>query len=252
MAVRIGLGIARNPFSSARAYFRWIDLLEEGGVDSVWQTDRLVSRSPFLESMSAMAAIAGRTKRIKFGMNAVVVSTRDPLVLAKQCATIDYLSEGRLLPVFGIGDKKNPEFRTTSRETAGRGRRADELLTIMSRLWSEERVTFEGEFFQYRECTISPRPVQQPLPLWIGGHSQAAISRTARLGTGWLAGLRTPRMVAPIIQAIKAEVQKEGRHIADDHYGAGFPFRFGAVDGEGRRDVAHHNDAGNAPDFIFD
>jgi len=230
VTIRIGLGIARNPFSSSRSFFRWIDLLEEGGADSVWQTDRLVSRQPFLESMSTMAAIAGATKRLRFGMNAVVVSVRDPLVLAKQCATIDYLSDGRLLPVFGIGDRRAPEFEATGLDPAGRGRRADELLTILSRLWSEERVSFEGEFFRYQDCSISPRPVQRRLPLWIGGHSKLAISRTARLGTGWLAGLRTPSMVAPIIADIKAQLVVEQRSIDDDHYGAGFPFRFGTWD----------------------
>jgi len=230
MVVRVGTGIGALPFSSGKAFFRWVDALEEGGVDSVWQTDRLVSHRPFLESMSTMAAIAGATDRIKFGMNAVVASTRDPLVLAKQCATIDYLSDGRLLPCFGIGDRRAPEFAATSRATKGRGRRADELLTLLRLLWSEEDVSFEGEFFQYSGCTISPRPVQKTLPLWIGGHSKAAISRTARLGTGWLGGLRTPAMVEPIIASIKAELVQHGRTIAEDHYGASFGYRFGSWD----------------------
>ena len=104
MKVRLGLGVATNPFSSARAFFRFVDLCEQSAVDSLWQTDRLASKQPFLEAMSAMAALAGATERLKFGMNAVVVSLRDPLLLAKQCATIDYLSDGRLLPVFGEGD----------------------------------------------------------------------------------------------------------------------------------------------------
>ena len=78
----------------ADAYWRWVAMCEDGGVDSVWQTDRLVSEKPFLERMSAMAALAGATKRLKFGMNVVSVGLRDPLLLAKQCATIDMLSNG--------------------------------------------------------------------------------------------------------------------------------------------------------------
>ena len=101
MGIGVGLGLADFPFSDARAFWRWVDLCEEGGVDSLWQTDRLVSRQPILECMSAMAAIAGRTRRIKFGMNVASVGLRDPLLLAKQCATIDVLSEGRLLRAFG-------------------------------------------------------------------------------------------------------------------------------------------------------
>jgi probable F420-dependent oxidoreductase len=180
--------------------------------------------------MSAMAAMAGATQRLKFGMNAVVVSLRDPLLLAKQCATIDYLSAGRLLPVFGVGGEKAPEWEATGRSPKGRGTRADEALEIMQRLWSEESVSFEGEYYHYRDASISPRPVQQPLPCWIGGSSKAAIRRTARLGSGWLAGIQTPDQVAPVVEAIRAESLAAGRPIPEDHYGAGFPFRFGSPD----------------------
>jgi probable F420-dependent oxidoreductase len=226
----VGLGISGFPFSGPRAYFRWVELLEGSGVDSLWQTDRLVSERPFLEAMSAMASLCGITERIKFGMNAVVTSFRDPLVLAKQCATIDYLSGGRLLPVFGIGGARAPEFDATGRERAARGARADEMLALMRRLWSEERVDFEGQHFRYRGCSIAPRPAQKTLPCWIGGHSAAAIRRTASVGTGWLAGLRTPAQVAEIVPRIHAELRATGRSIAADHYGAGIACRFGDWD----------------------
>ena len=225
---RIGLGIATNPFSSARAFFRFVDLCEESEVDSLWQTDRLNSKVPFLEAISTMAALAGASERLKFGMNAVVVSLRDPLLLAKQCATIDYLSGGRLLPVFGVGGDHAPEWAATGRSPRDRGRRADEALEIMQRLWTRESVTFEGEHYRYEGASISPRPVQQPLPCWIGGSSKAAIRRTARLGTGWLAGIQTPAQVAPVIEAIREASREAGRPLPEDHYGASFPFRFGA------------------------
>jgi len=228
--VRIGLGVATNPFSSARAFFRFVDLCEGSEVDSLWQTDRLVSKEPFLEAMSAMAALAGATERLKFGMNAVVVSLRDPLLLAKQCATVDYLSGGRLLPVFGVGGDQAPEWSATGQSPRRRGARADEALTLMQRLWSEDSVSFEGEHYRYHEARISPRPVQQPLPCWIGGSSPAAIRRTARLGTGWLAGIQTPEQVAPVVEAIRKASLEAGRPIPEDHYGASFPFRFGPAD----------------------
>lgn len=230
MGIGIGFGVAGFPFSSARVFGRWIDLLEELGADSAWFSERLISTSPTLEPMAAIGFALGRTARLKAGMNAVVVPFRDPLVMAKECATLDYLSGGRLLPAFGVGDERAPEWRATGRDPQGRGARADEALELMARLWSEERVTFEGRFYHYRDASISPRPVQQPLPLWIGGSSEAAIRRTARLGTGWLAGLQTPEQVAPVIRAIKAATAEVGRTIDDDHYGAGFAYRFGSVD----------------------
>jgi probable F420-dependent oxidoreductase len=228
--VRVGIGISTLPFESGRAFLNWVDLCESSDLDSVWQTDRLISQQPFLETLSTMAALAGATTRLKFGMNAVVASLRDPLLLAKQCATIDWLSNGRLLPVFGVGSDEAPEFRATGRDPKERGKRADEALELCRRLWSEERVTFRGEFYRYQDASISPRPIQQPLPLWIGGSSPAAIRRTVRLGTGWLAGIQTPAQVKPVVAAIRMHGAETGRPIPEDHFGASFAFRLGPAD----------------------
>ena len=230
LSIAVGLGINAFPFSGARAFWRWVDLCEEGGVDSLWQTDRLVSDEPFLEVMSVMAALAGRTERIKFGMNVASVGLRDPLLLAKQCATIDVLSEGRLLPAFGIGAIRAPDWAATGTDTKGRGRRTDEGLELIARLWVEDSVDFEGEFYRYSGARIEPKPVQKDLPLWLGGSSKPAIRRTARIGTGWIAGLETPAQVAPAIAGIKAALKETGRRIDADHYGASFHVRFGGWD----------------------
>src|SRR5262245_31751692 len=230
MKVRVGVGTAGFAFDAARDFFAFAERCETAGIDSLWQSDRLVGGDPQLEPMAAMAALAGATSRIKFGMNAVVVSHRDPLVLAKECATIDFLSGGRLLPVFGVGAESDPAWRATGRSAADRGRRADESLELMSRLWAGEKVTFAGRYYRYEGAQISPLPVQQPLPLWIGGHSPAAIRRTARLGTGWLGGLMPPDQIGPVIRAIREELAKTGRSIDDDHYGATLPFHFGGAD----------------------
>ena len=228
MSVRIGLGIAGHPFRGEPEFWEWVDLCERSSVDSLWQSDRLVSQDPLLEPMSLMAALAGRTRRLKFGMSVVSISFRDPLVLAKQCATIDWLSGGRLLPAFGLGAPQLREWSALGADPKGRGRRADEALELLARLWEEDDVSFEGEFFRYRGACISPKPVQRPLPLWIGGSSPAAIRRTARLGTGWLAGIQTPAQVAPVVEGIRRELERSGRSIDPDHYGAGFSYRFGS------------------------
>jgi probable F420-dependent oxidoreductase len=227
MTIGIGVGLAEFPFASATAFWRWIEMCEAGGVDSFWQTDRLVSTKPFLETMSAMAAVAGATERMKFGMNVASVGLRDPLVLAKQCATVDVLSNGRLLPAFGVGSPLAPDWAATGRSFKGSGKRADEALTLIARLWSEETVTFAGEHFQYHDATIAPRPVQQPMPLWIGGASKVAIRRTATIGTGWQAGAENPAEVRRVVEAIKVATAEVGRSIDGDHYGAGFYYRFG-------------------------
>ena len=228
MSIAVGLGLSDFPFSNGRAFWNWVDMCELSGVDSIWQTDRLVSRHPILECITTMAALAGATKRIKFGMNVVSVGLRDPLLLAKQCATIDVLSEGRLLPAFGVGNSRAPEWKATSLNTKGRGRRSDEGLEIISKLWSESIVDFDGEYYRYRSASIEPKPIQKNMPLWIGGSSDAAIRRTARFGTGWQAAFEGPDEIQVIIEAIKLALVKEGRQIADDHYGAAFAYRFGS------------------------
>jgi probable F420-dependent oxidoreductase len=227
MGVAIGLGCAEFPFSGAAAYWRWIDMCEAGGVDSIWQTDRIVSRQPFLESMSTMAALAGRTRRMRFGMNVVSLAFRDPVLLAKQCATVDVLSEGRLLPAFGIGTPLAPEWEALGMDTKTRGRKTDECLDIIRRLWREESVDFSGSFYKLKGVAIAPKPVQAELPMWIGGSTDAAIRRTARIGTGWQAGGDPPAEAARVVAAIKAAAADAGRSIDEDHYGAGFAFHFG-------------------------
>src|SRR5204863_5907901 len=228
--VAIGLGLMEFPFSGVGGFWRWVDLCEAGGVDSLWQTDRMVSREPILECMSVMAALAGRSRRLKFGVNVLSLAFRDPVLLAKQCATIDVLSEGRLLPAFGIGSPLAPEWRTLNLDTKTRGRKTDEGLEIIRRLWREVAVDFDGVHYRLSGASIMPKPVQPDLPMWIGGSSAAAIRRTARIGTGWQAGPETPEQAAKVVAAIKAAAAEEGRTIDDDHYGAGIPFRFGRVD----------------------
>jgi probable F420-dependent oxidoreductase len=231
MSVRIGLGFGAFPFSGPEAFWRWVDACEDSDVDSLWLSERLVSAQPFLEPLSALAAIAGRTRRLKFGMNTTVLPLRDPLVLAKECATIDYLSGGRFLPMFGVGNDVAPEWTALNIDTRGRGARSNEMLQLLNRLWSEDNVSFEGKYYRYSNVTISPKPRQTPLPLWIGGSSEAAIERTARYGSGWLAGsAQAPDQLARVIGAIRERAITLGRPIDDDHYGAGFGFRFGSWD----------------------
>jgi probable F420-dependent oxidoreductase len=228
--IAVGVGLAEFPFASMGGFWRWVDLCEQGGVDSIWQTDRLISREPILEAMAVMAAIAGRTRRVKFGMNVVSLAMRDPVVLAKQCATIDALSEGRLLPGFGIGSPLAPEWQAMGLEPKERGRRTDEALEVLRLLFSGEKADFEGRHYRLRGASIAPKPAQAALPMWIGGGSEAAVKRTARIGTGWQGGPETPAEARAVIAGIKAALMETGRSIEEDHYGAAFAYRFGTAD----------------------
>ena len=120
----------------------------------------------------------------------VSLAFRDPVLLANSApGPIDVLSDGRLYcPAFGIGSPLAPEWQPLGMDTKTRGRKADECLEIIHRLWREELVDFDGAFYKLKGLSIAPKPVQSDLPMWIGGSSDAAIRRTARIGTGWQAG----------------------------------------------------------------
>jgi len=248
-----GLGLAEFPFDTVSGFWRFVDLCEAGGADSLWQTDRIVSRTPILESLTTLAAIAGRTHRMKFGVNVLSLALREPVLVAKQCATIDLLSQGRLLPGFGIGSPIAPEWQSMGIDTSTRGARTNEALEIIKRLWREEEIDFAGRFFRLSRTSISPRPVQANLPVWIGGSSEAAIRRTAQFGTGWQAGPETPVQVRDVIARIQAALILAGREIDEDHYGAGIPFRFGRPDDPGvaRAFAAYRARTGREPAAYF-
>ena len=113
MAVRIGVGMGLGgfPFASMREFHAWLDLCEASRIDSIWQSDRVVSREIALEPMTLLSVIAGATERLKFGTNAVVLPFRDPITFARQAATLDYLSDGRFLPTVAIGRESRLGFR---------------------------------------------------------------------------------------------------------------------------------------------
>ena len=211
--VAVGVGLMEFPFSGADAYWRWVDLCEAGGVDSIWQTDRLVSPQPFLECMSALAALAGRTRRIKFGVNVLSLAMRDAVLVARQCATIDFLSNGRLLPAFGIGSPLGPEWTALNLDPKTRGRKTDEGLEVIRlSVVARTRSISTACITSCRGASIAPKPVQPDLPMWIGGSSEAAIRRTARLGTGWQAGPETPAQASGGRRRDQAGRRRSGPH----------------------------------------
>ena len=111
MSESIGVGIAGFPFETSSDFFKWVELCEAGDVDSIWTSDRLVSEAINLEPLALMAVLAGATDRLQFGMNVVVLPFRDPLILAKQCATIDFLSMVGLSPLLVLVLLRYPNGR---------------------------------------------------------------------------------------------------------------------------------------------
>lgn len=181
--VRVGLGLG----TAMRAEDLWevVDASEEVGLDSLWFSERIAGEVP--SPMVLMAAVAGRTQRLRFGTSAMILPGRDPIRLAKEIATLDVISGGRVIPVFGLVSSQSGDRRLLGVPRGSAGAWADEALDLMRRLWTEDNVHHEGDWFTVRGLTLGPRPVQQPHPdVWTGGHSRAAMWRAGRLATGWL------------------------------------------------------------------
>ncbi len=223
MRIKYRIGVMPGPWPAGpegrELFWRFVDLCETTDIDSVWFSERLSSPVPVLEPVTAMAALAARTRKLKFGPSVLVAPFRSPVLAARELAMLDYLSDGRALPAFGIGVELEREFRAAGVPFKERGRRTDEAIAIMRRVWAEDKVTFYGEFWQLEDVTVLPKPVQQPFPLWIGGSSDAALRRTARLGDGWIPSFITPERFRAGVERIQTEAAAAGREVPVDHFG---------------------------------
>ena len=188
---------------------------EEAGFDSVWATDHVVMpaelREPYgelLEPLTTLAYIAARTEKLRLGTSCVVLPQRNPVLVAKQAATLDAFSKGRVILGFGAGWAEK-EFRYLNADFAKRGKVMDESIRLMKALWKEDAVDFEGEFFQVRGAVFLPKPLKRDIPVWIGGNGPTAVRRTAKVGDGW-------HPVGPDVEAFRRgaeEIGKSGREV---------------------------------------
>jgi probable F420-dependent oxidoreductase len=229
MKVRIGITLGQSLGNDIKPeeILGFVDHLEALDVDSLWVSDRLVSPAFTLEPITFLSYLAGRLRRMKFGTSTLVLSTRNPVILAKELATLDFISQGRLFPAVGLGSDDAQDFAAVGINKKERGQRSDEAIVLMRRLWTEENVSFSGKFFSIQDVTITPRAWQKGgPPIWIGGRSQAALRRTGRMGDGWLVSGASATEVGDGIEAIRRYAAEAGRVVPEDHYGVLLPFYF--------------------------
>lgn len=176
--------------------------------------------SPNFELMTTLAFVAGITERIKLASGVAVLTIRNAVLLARQLATIDRYSGGRVLFGVGIGWMKE-EADAMSMPWDRRGARADDSLSLLRAIWTApgDHVEFHGEFWDIPPMDPEPRPVQQPIPILVGGHSPAAIDRSVRLGDGWIAAGMSPDRLAEMLPILHAAADRHGRdHASIDVY----------------------------------
>jgi probable F420-dependent oxidoreductase len=216
--VRIGFGLGTQTLTGDPERFGpFVEALERRGFDSLWLSERLTTPAP--DPLIALAVAAGRTERLKLGTSVLVVPGRNPVVLAKELASLDRLSGGRLLPAVGLGAPLPAEHRAFGVDRRARAGMFDEALVLIRRLWTEDDVHHDGEHFHVDGVTLRPRPLQQPIDVWLGGGSPSELRRTGRLGDGWLPSFTTPAEVESGWATINAVAAEHGRTVDPEHLG---------------------------------
>ncbi len=187
----IGLGLWQQGMPDANTMFEYIDKAEAWGIDSIWLSDHMMGERQEVSIVPMMAAIAARTRRLKFGPSVMMLPLRHPIAVAREIATLHYLSHGRVIMAVGLGadEKEALAFNVPVKQ---RGSMTDEGVEIIRKLWSSTNVTHQGKHYQFENVTITPRPATK-IDIWVGGRSDAALKRVARIGDGWFASFVTPQ-----------------------------------------------------------
>ena len=227
MKIRVGYGLGVRTRLNDTSFLDVVDALESLRYDSLWVSERVGSECP--DPIVAMSTAAARTKKLKFGMSVMVLPGRNPVLLAKQLATLDRMSNGRLLPAFGLGVADPAEQQAFGVERGERAKMFDEALQLMRKCWLDDVVDHEGTWFNIKGLRVEPKPKQSSPDVWLGGIAPSELKRVARLSDGWLPSFVMPDEAGAGWQTINAHAADLGRSIEDEHFGVLIPYRFGAL-----------------------
>jgi probable F420-dependent oxidoreductase len=163
------------------------------------------------EPVVTLAYLAGQVRKIRLGLNVLVIPYRNPVLTAKMLASIDVLSGGRLMLGAGVGWMEG-EFTALGASFARRGAVTDEYLEVMVQCWTEEHPSFHGQFYDVADIAFRPKPLQRPhVPIYIGGSGEPALRRAARLGQGWLPLFQSPDELEPKLVRLTELCAQQGR-----------------------------------------
>jgi probable F420-dependent oxidoreductase len=189
--------------------------LEDRPIDSLWVGGHIASRNPSPEVMIGLARLATVTERVTVGSSILLLPLYPPALLAKQIADLDRASRGRLVLGVGVGGEYPQEFRAVGVPIEERGRRMNEIIPLLRRLWSATEVTHDGRYYAMEEVRIHPAPQQTGgPPIVVAGRKEAAMRRAGTLGDGWFPYLYSPRRYADSVATIKQVAEEAGRSLA--------------------------------------
>lgn len=226
--MKFGLfGINNGPCAFPKCAAAVARAAEEAGFESVWTGEHVIlpdpqappspvpANYPMLDPAIALAFVAAHTTKIRLGTGIIILPQRNPVVLAKELASTDVLSNGRLIFGIGVGYLK-PEFDAIGAPFDHKGARSEEWLAAMIALWSMPQPEFSGRWVKFKGVNAMPRPVQQPHPeIVFGGHTMEAYSRAARLAKGWYGFAQDLDGTAKCVEGLKAACKAAGRRFED-------------------------------------
>jgi alkanesulfonate monooxygenase SsuD/methylene tetrahydromethanopterin reductase-like flavin-dependent oxidoreductase (luciferase family) len=186
------------------------------GFSSVWVGDSLTAR-PRIDALTTLAAVGARTRRVRLGTAIFLAALRNPIMLAYQLASLDWITGGRIDLGVGYGRPKEPaaehEFKILGLDPSARMKMSEELIQVMRRLWLEKDVSYAGKFTSFEHVTLEPKPVQPGgVPIWIASNNvEPGLKRVARLGDAWINNIKSPDIFAECWQKIRAYAADAGR-----------------------------------------
>jgi probable F420-dependent oxidoreductase len=227
MKIRIGFGLGVRTLVNDERFGAAVDALEDLRYDSLWVSERVGGEAP--DPVVAMAYAAGRTSRLKFGTAVMVLPGRNPVLLAKELASLDRMSGGRLLPAFGLGVADAHEQQAFGVARSERAAWFDEALPLIRRFWMEDTVDHDGPRFHYEGVRVLPKPMQQPPDVWLGGIAPSELRRIGRLADGWLPSFVLPDDVEAGRKVIEETAAQHDREIDPEHFGVLIAYALGRV-----------------------
>ena len=166
---------------------------------------------PFFEPFALFSYLAGLTHRLEFATGILILPQRQTALVAKQAATVDVLSNGRLR--LGVGNGWNEiEYIALGQNFHNRGKRMEEQINLLRLLWTQPLVKFEGRWHNIPDAGIKPLPVQRPIPIWFGGTDDRVLRRMARMGDGWMLNIRTTEQARPLLEKLWQYLDEAGRN----------------------------------------
>ena len=224
--IRMAVASTNTP-ADRDGFVALVEGLEKRRFDTLWLSDTPLT--PAVEPLIALAIASAHTGRLKLGTN-IVVPGRNPLLLAKSLAHLDRLSDGRLLLAFMPGVGLATERSALGVAGINRIRRIEQVIDLCRSWWSGDSISCEIAGFSYDEVTVDPRPVQDPLEIWLGGNGPKSLKLAGTHGDGWLASGATPSNTEKSRRTIEAAAAEEGRTIDHDHFGISIPYARTQID----------------------